>query len=539
MSLFQVQNLIGQSNYSDATMMCAAILAERPRDPEANYLMAQILTRTDRKSEAVPYAETALSIVPNNIRYMFMAARLYLDFELYELAFPLLKRVLIKEPKSTDANWAMADFLNSIGKGPDAIKHYEQVILSLTPGKPKSLAQQDLASCLINMGKSEEALLILAQLSKSEYFSQSALLLAAFAEKAGPESETGQTISALLQSKTLSKEFRSDCLLALGRLFENIKSYDEAFNHWKLSRDMLGVETFNLATQQKQDAALKNFYSSEMLKEVAQYGHPSRAPVFILGMPRSGTTLTEQIIAAHSKAQGVGELNRFSLLQTHFLNDYSNDANRRRLFDNARKGELKARAQETIDLYDILTDQKSERIVEKTPMNFLAVGYLKLCFPFAKFVHCRRHPADNFISAYQNQMNRAHDYAYDQSAYANSYVMQDKMVQYWRSIGIDIFELDYETLTSEPEPTARKLLEHLELEWEPDCLNFYKKERSVRTFSTLQVRNAVNTSSVERWKKYEKHLGPFFKTLQDLGYQHEKRAGSSQSQSQPRQASLS
>jgi Sulfotransferase family len=162
------------------------------------------------------------------------------------------------------------------------------------------------------------------------------------------------------------------------------------------------------------------------------------------------------------------------------------------------------------------------RTVDKMPQNFISLGFIHLCFPNAKIIHCKRNPLDNFISAYQNAMNSSHDYAYDQVAYGKYYIKYLELMDHWKVvIPSNIYESQYEKLTANPETEVRKILEFLGLPWEEACLKFNERKSTVRTFSSLQVRNPINTSSVARWRNYEKYLGPIRSILDDAGISYQ------------------
>ena len=236
-------------------------------------------------------------------------------------------------------------------------------------------------------------------------------------------------------------------------------------------------------------------------------------------MPRSGTTLIEQIISSHPDGFGVGELGRVQRLEETFVKDYASPDYKERLLKNASAGELGARANETLNLLELIAGPSPKFVVDKYPTQYLSMGYTHLCFPNSKFIHCQRHPADSFISSYQNNMSLAHNYSFDQNAYVEAFLTKEKIMTYWRSIFPDkIFDLHYEKLVARPEETVREMLDFIGLPWDPICLKFFEKKRTVQTFSLNQVRNPIYTTSVYRWKNYEKHLGPLFAALGEAGF---------------------
>jgi hypothetical protein len=233
-------------------------------------------------------------------------------------------------------------------------------------------------------------------------------------------------------------------------------------------------------------------------------------------MPRSGTTMTEQIIASHSRVEGVGELMRMGAMAKYF----SGRGGMRQVLDKMTEvgpERWKDAPRQYLNLLDTLAPG-AKRAVDKLPHNFLWLGFIHLCFPNAKIIHCRRSPLDTFISAFQNEMSEFHSYSYDQVRYGEYYVEYLRLMDHWKvTMPGNIYESQYEALTKNPEVEIRKILNFLGLPWEEACLKFNERGATVRTFSHLQVRNPINTGSVARWRNYEKHLAPLIAVLEQAG----------------------
>jgi len=179
----------------------------------------------------------------------------------------------------------------------------------------------------------------------------------------------------------------------------------------------------------------------------------------------------------------------------------------------------KAVSQQYLNLLDALAPN-TRHTVDKMPHNFRDIGFIHLCFPNAKIIHCRRNPLDNFISAFQNLMNANHSYAYDQTDYGEYYLEYRRLMNHWKSIFPEsIYESDYEALTQNPEMEVRKILDFLGLPWEDACLKFNERKSTVKTFSLMQVRNPINKGSIARWRNYEKQLSPVIAILKRAGMQ--------------------
>ncbi len=494
--------------------------AAYPNRAEANFEMARALSRVGKRNEAMPFAETASKLEPENANYTLVLGRIYLDFELYEYAAPLLKQAIIRLPNNLLMQWAMADFFFEVGNGHQARLHYEKA-LSLNPNidqKPTLL--KDYIKCLTTTDASAEAQAACRELEKFQGYEKYSLVRLSDLGKYKTTDKIAEKIREIADNSTQNSHLRSDALLSLGNIHNNSKQYDEAFKLWSASR------TLRLITKRQEIgyhklAFVKNFYPAELFKQVQDLGHQSDFLVFVVGMPRSGTTLTEQIIAAHPDAFGVGELGRMGRLEPAFNADYGNKPSVAEIVKNAKNNELNLRGAEAIKLFKILAGSNKKRVVDKLPTQYLAMGFISLLFPNAKFIHTQRHPADSFISAFQSNMSQFHEYSFDQNTYAETYLAKETMMAHWRTcFPNQIFELQYEKLVTNPEEKVRELLTFLNLPWDEKCLQFFNQKSTIKTLSKDQVRNPIYTSSVYRWKNYEKHLGPLFAALKAANFEY-------------------
>ena len=357
----------------------------------------------------------------------------------------------------------------------------------------------------------DEAEKLAAILANHPEYKVSAVIRAASLKKHKVDSPMFEQLQSLRNSEKLEPEAKAGIILEIGRIFENSKNYDEAFRCFAESK--VGLKyTGSTEDFTKLVNVLIQAFPADTFSKFAEFGSQSDQPVFVVGMPRSGTTLTERIIAAHPEAAGVGELHRMRNLFSRLTSKEGTQS-----LDEALRclgpDQWEDVSKNYLRLINYLSPNK-RRIVDKMPHNFVIVGFIALCFPHARFVHCFRNPIDNFVSAFQNRMSSAHGYSFDQVSYAKYYLQYSRLMAHWKSVLPGrIFDLSYEELAQNPEPTARKLIGFLGLEWSDECLRFHEKEATVRTFSKYQVRNAINANSVARWKNYEKYLGPIIEIL--------------------------
>lgn len=265
---------------------------------------------------------------------------------------------------------------------------------------------------------------------------------------------------------------------------------------------------------------IKNIFNRKFIKENSiKVIEDVVQPIFILGMPRSGTTLCEQILSSHSEVCGGGELPHLirnsGLEGAYNLNAKQIETGKKileemqdNLFEKQRDGYIKK-------LEDISLSHKY--VTDKMPHNFIFIGLIKMLFPKAKIIYCKRDAMDNCFSLYVHKFtDMNHGYCYNQEILGKYYNLHVELMNYWKDIfKEDIFTLEHEQLINHQEDVSRKLIEYCGLKWEPACLEFYKTKRQVQTASNEQVRKPINKDSMAAWKKYEEFLNPLKNALEE------------------------
>jgi len=240
-------------------------------------------------------------------------------------------------------------------------------------------------------------------------------------------------------------------------------------------------------------------------------------PIFICGMPRSGTTLCEQILSSHSKISGAGELSELTELSgignliqadTEKVIELENNLKNKSFIQNIRGNYLRFLTKYSNDENVYVTD--------KMPHNFIFIGLIKLIFPDAKIIYCKRDPIDNCFSLYTHKfIEMSHQYSYNQIMLGSYYLLHQDLMSHWLNKFQDIFVLDNEELVNNQESVSKELIDYCGLDWEEECLSFYNTKRQVRTASIEQVRKPMNKNSIGAWKKYKKYLPELISTLEN------------------------
>lgn len=396
-----------------------------------------------------------------------------------EQAISLYKRVMTDQPDEVTAKYLLANLLKSQGKLAQATEYYEQIMVQ----------QPDYTQA---------------------HFSYSGVHK--YQDKTDPH--IGSMLE-LYQRRNLQIEGRTQLAFALAKAYEDIEDYPQAFNYMKAGND-LRYQEFHY-TIQSDEELIQNIiqtFSQEAMSRLQVNGESSNRPIFIVGMPRSGTSLVEKILASHSDVYGAGELDYiWSLGASLFLDESIHyqfrplDTYTASSFEMLGKSYLKKTA---------LLDSEASRITDKMPFNMMMLGLIRIALPNAKIIHCVRAAEDNCLSIYkQNFTTGNYRFAYNLKTLGQFHNQYRMLMKHWQQVMPDaIYDISYESLAQNPKIEIRKLLSACDLDWQDACLDFSKSESIVKTASFYQVRQPMYTSSVKLWEKYREFLGPL---LDELG----------------------
>ena len=452
----------------------------KPEYPEACIGLARVLQEKRHLTEALALAERVLALVPGKAEAHSLLGGILGESGYPEKAQQAYARALELDPalisaylgrghqrmESGDIAGAEADFRHALG---------------LDAG---------------NLG----ARLALAQVSKVKEGDENMAALVSEADK----------LAAMPETKAMPLHF------ALGKCYEDTKQYDLAFQHYrqgcelKRKRIAYSADDTELAGRN-----IREFFSKENINRLRGEGCDSELPIFVLGMPRSGTTLTETIIASHPMVFGAGELN--DILEVANQTRGGETAGYPLSLQGITQAELKIMGRRYVTGLQTRAPD-SPRITDKMPANFNCLGLIHLMLPHAKIVHVKRNPVDTCLSCYTRLFDKSQYQSYDLVEIGRYYRNYAMLMEHWRNVlpAGAFYEVRYEDMVADQEGQARALLDYCGLEWNDACLDFHKTERNIRTASVTQVRQPIYKTSVEKWRHYEKHLGPLLEALGDL-----------------------
>lgn len=509
----KIAALVHQKEWAKAEADALELLKGNPRRPDVHNILGIIYKQKNKRGLALKHLEFAAKAEPQNPVYLNNVGRFYLDSRAIELALPFLHNALLINPRQTETLLAIGEYYRRVGKAALALPYLERA-RALSPGDNR--IKMAIAESLDVLGRQEEANLLYEELRRDREYVAISLYHLAMNRPTELHPPLMAEVEQLLEGGGVSDKEASSLHTSLGFMHEKAGQYASAFRHFDEANRLGRLEVSAEGFRDWVDSVIATF-TPEVLRAYAHVGSASEVPVLVVGMPRSGTTLTEQVIASHGQAAGAGELERIHLLARSLK--FASGRPVREFFDtlDAMPDQpLRDIAENYVKLLEF-HGPKALRVVDKLPHNFLNLGLVALFWPRARIVHCKRNPVDTCWSCFQNPLNDAHRYSRDLTYLGQHYREYSRLMDHWkRLIPNQIYELNYERLTADFEAEARKLIDFLGLPWDAACLNFHEAGSTVHTLSRRQVRNPIYKSSVERWRRYEKELQPLVSALGDL-----------------------
>lgn len=432
----------------------------------------------------------------------------------YAEALEAADALVTLRPNHAAAHCYKGQALVELGRPSEARASFDAAI-KLQPGFAE--AHLERGALLLEAGALEEAEKAFQHvIALGDRIPQAAHMLA----MAKKEIKPGDPLIALLALEAAkppqSEESQIALQFALGEVYDRTGEPDRAFPHFaegcRLKRQRL---KYDAAATDRFFDSIASVFSPEFIRQHEGSGDPSDVPVFVLGMPRSGTTLVEQIIASHPDVHGAGELQDLGAVAHGPITGY--DGAFPEAMRALKSGILKEMGQKYISGL-AKRSPESRRITDKMPSNFMYIGLIRLMLPRAKIVHVSRNPMDTCLSCFTRVFTGDHlDFTYDLAELGRYYRGYARLMAHWRRIlpAGSFYDIQYEDLVGDIDSEARRLVEYCGIGWDDNCLAFYNTKRNVRTASVTQVRQPIYNSSVQRWRKYERFLGPLIEALGD------------------------
>jgi tetratricopeptide (TPR) repeat protein len=527
----RIRALVAAGRFLETARLAETLLRLRPTDPQAYSEIGLIHLRADQPQRAIAFLSNAVRLAPADAKNRFqLACALELAGRDNE-ALAVFRQTLALTPKDATVLARLADFLLNRGEPEEAVKLFRQASAA-APGTIGSYLH--LAEAFIATGALAEAEAILnkaiqkfpesrgAHRSLATVFRQrgdfdrALPLLIRATEGNAVEAATAYydlvnskriaaddqpvllQMKAILQLPGLPRKCKIRLEFGLGKALDDLGRYDEAFRHFEEANRLTHEgRRFDKAHFGASVVRTTMAFTKEALEEQAAHGSPSELPVFIVGMPRSGTTLVERIISSHPQVAAGGEL--------PFWNKKTATLGRNGGIDRSH---LSAIGEEYQSVLRSIS-KTAERVTDKQPTNFIWIGLIHTIFPRARIIHCRRNPVDTCLSNYFTNFSAPIGFANDRSDLAFYYQWYERLMTHWRGVlppGI-LLDVDYEHLVTEPTRAAREMIEFLGLDWDDACSRPDANRANITTASMWQARQPAYRHSLNRWRNYEPWLG--------------------------------
>ncbi|HKJ21480.1 MAG TPA: sulfotransferase, partial [Gammaproteobacteria bacterium] len=505
----------GLERLDDAAACYAALVEKRPT-AYAHYSLANVYTRQQRLDEAVDHYRRALVLEPGRAEIYNNLGNALRYLGEYPQAADAYGKALALNPDHPMAHEGHANLgsaLMLMGRPDEAGESFRRA-LALKPDAPRAVA--GLADILEKQGCFQQAYdLMKPLLDAGRADSNMALVLAALCRPLDRCDEAIALMKAILADKQARRldVFEEITLhFMLGRLYDSAKEYDKAFPHFRTANG-LSTRRFDLAQFERYVDAIITTFSADFMARAPRAGNRSQRPVFIVGMPRSGTSLVEQILASHPDVFGAGELEEMHRIVADLPHELGGQTPYPKCVSSLTPGACDKLAKRYLDHLDALSPGQSLRVTDKMPSNFLHLGLINLLFPEARIIHCVRDPLDTCLSCYFQNF-AVLSYSHDLGQLGTYYRHYERLMAHWLPLlDIPVMEVRYEDMVANQEATSRAIVEFCGLQWDERCLQFYKTRRLVATASYDQIRQPMYSSSAGKWRHYADHLEPLRQAL--------------------------
>ena len=505
-----LQKAMGQvqkGNLGEAEKIYRNILSDDPNNVDALRLLALLASRTGAVDQAITMLENCTRIAPDYALAWENLAKLYRqkdDADSLQKAANCFERATDLRPNWPEGWAGLGTMQTRSSNHNEGIASYKKSI-ELKENQPR--VHLSLGHVYKTTGKQKECIDSYKQAINFDnnfgeaYWSLANLKTYEFTPKEISEMESKTNLSEV------SEREKVHFLFSLGKAYEDIGNFDKSFEYYKKGNDLnRGRTTYDPKAIEALSGRLKNFFTKEKFENRKNPGFETNAPIFIVGLPRSGSTLIEQILASHSKIEGTMELPNIMNIARKLGNSTKDRTAYPEIIDTLKDIDLSNLGKSFIEETRFLRTNKPF-FIDKMPNNFSHIGLIKLILPNAKVIDARRNPMDTCFSCFKQLFARGQAFTYDLSEIARYYLNYVQLMDHWEEVlpGF-IFRVQHEELLENQEAVTRDLIEFCELDFELSTLEFYKTKRAVKTASSEQVRQPLNKKGLNQWKNYQIHL---------------------------------
>jgi tetratricopeptide (TPR) repeat protein len=495
-----------QGEYERAEGAARRAIELNPRLADAYVNLAAAHTVRHRHADALHALDLLSSFAPGHVRALAARALALKELDRLDEALEAAKRAAVQAPESPEAHNAIGQVRQAMGEFEPALAAYDRAAALPGPAQMDAIANR--GALFVEFGRKTEAINAAEEAAKG--FPNAPGIL--FGQTELRRFERGDPLigqmQTLLAREGNSLADRTTLHFGLGKAFLDIGDSEQAFRHYdEGNRLKRSTFAYDVESDERWMADIASVFSPALVAARAEAGARSETPVFVVGMPRSGTTLIEQILASHPMVQGAGELKRMQTL-VEGIDGFPASV------PNMTGAQLKAAGEAYLAFIGPMAAGR-KRVVDKMPSNFLFAGLIRIVLPDAKIIHSRRDPADTCLSCYTKLFAGAQTFTYDQTELGRFHRSYQRLMAHWRATlpASHFLEVDYEAVVDDLEGQARRMIAFLGLPWDEACLRFHESRRQVRTASVNQVREPIYRDSKGRWRKHAAHLRPLIAAL--------------------------
>ncbi len=501
--------------FVDARVAYLEALRLDPNLAVAQAHLGLVLQREGELDNALPWLKQAVELEPGNAIYWEHLAELYDEMEEPTDSLSCWERVIALAPRTCAAHLALGWAFQEVGRFDEAGEHY-RIAAQLQPDS--AMAQMNLGGLHEELGEMEEAEdRFRAALELQPAFAIPHARLATLLRSKLPDDDLAALETRLIDEQ-LGQGPRARLLFALAHALDARGDYARAAECLQQANAMTlelnkGRREYVPADHEKFVDTIVRSFDAEFFNRLSGAGSDTRRPVFVFGLPRSGTTLTEQLLASHSQIHGGGELRLVRESFEAMPKLLGRSGPPRDCVPHLDPPTVALLAQQHLDRWHVIDHGAGDRSTDKMPDNYMYVGLIAAMFPQATLIHCRRDVRDVAVSCWMTDF-RSIRWANDPEHLAARIQQYRRVMDHWKSVLPGrLHEVDYEETVNDTEGVARRLVAACGLDWDPACLDFHRTERPIRTASVVQVRQPVYRQSLERWKNYEPALADLFARL--------------------------
>ena len=497
-------------NFNKVIEGCNKVLKSHPNIPYALNLCGLALQGKNNFLASINFFKRAIDLEPKNQAAINNLANSYKALTKIDLAEKLYLKVLAINPNYINALNNYGNLKQQIGDFESSIELYLKA-LKVKPDQTNIMFS--LASAYQESGNFKKSQEIASKILTIDRNNTSVHKLLSGMIKYTKDNDHLSEMENLIKKNSLREEQVIDLSFALGKAFEDVGDYERAFKNIEKGNKIRKTKVnFSINNQQK---LFNNIYKTF---ENIDFNNFKKKPsdkkiIFICGMPRSGTTLVEQIIASHKEVSGAGELIYLqNSIEKNFIEDFK--LNKKKIIDeaSANKNLIEDEYLQLLKFHNY----KSKIVTDKAPQNFRWIGFMKIFFPNCKIIHCNRDPKDNCLSIFKNNFPSTHmGWSFSQKDIADYYNLYFDLMNFWNTkLSKEIYNANYENIVKNKDVEIKNLIEFCGLEWDPACLNHHKNNKTpISTVSVAQARKAIYSTSLNSNNNYSKYLTELFTTL--------------------------